>query len=73
MWPAAVQQHMNADLPLKHEWAVYARVKAYGTNALTSKGVWTGDYDLTVNIGGLTRVYEGAMGGLQIEPIRYRD
>lgn len=72
MWPAAVQSHMTAGLPMKHDWAFHARVKAYGTNALTNKGVWTGDYDLNLTLGGLARVYEGAMGGLELGEIRYR-
>lgn len=72
MWPSAVVNHMNAGKPIRHEWAVHARVRAYDTNALVNKGLWTGDYDLSMTLDNLARVYEGAQGGLVVAPIRYK-
>lgn len=72
MWTAAVAAHLNANKPTLHEWAFHAIVKNYGDDDLVAKGVWTGPQDLAITLGGTARVYEGAMGGINVGPIRYR-
>lgn len=72
MWPTAIQNHLNAGLPMKHEWAFHAWPKRYSDNVEVAKGLWTGPYDHSITLGGIPRVYEGAMGALNISPIRYR-
>lgn len=72
MWPAPIAAHLNADKPMKHEWALWAQAKDYGSGAIVNKGLWTGAYDHTITLGGISRTYEGAIGGLKLGTIRFR-
>jgi hypothetical protein len=72
MWDASTQSHFDANLPVIIDYAIHAYVRRYSDGVQVAKGVWTGREDLSITLDSVARVYEGAMGGLQIGPIRYR-
>lgn len=63
--------HLNARGAVAPRWLLWIGVKDFGTLADASVGIWNGDDDLTFTIDGASRVYNGALGRFDLEPLVY--
>jgi hypothetical protein len=63
--------HLNARDPVAPRWLLWLGAKEFTTLADASIGCWNGDDDLTFTIDGSPRVYNGAIGRFDVEPIIY--
>ncbi len=63
--------HLNARGPVAPRWLLWIGAKNFGTLTDASIGLWNGEDDLTFTIGGSPRVYNGALGKFEVEPLVY--
>lgn len=63
--------HLNARTGVAPRWLLWVGAKNPGTLTDASIGLWNGDDDLTFTIDGSPRVYNGALGRFDLEPVVY--
>ena len=63
--------HLEARGAVAPRWLLWIGAREFGTLADASIGLWNGDDDLTFTIDGSPRIYNGALGMFEVEPIVY--
>jgi hypothetical protein len=63
--------HLNARGAVAPRWLLWIGAKNFTTLTDASIGLWNGDDDLTFTIDGGSRVYNGALGKFDVEPLVY--
>lgn len=63
--------HLNARGSVAPRWLLWVAAKNFTTLTDASVGLWNGDDDLTFTIDGSPRVYNGALGRFDVEPLVY--
>jgi len=69
IYDAATLASLNARQGTIAHRLIWISARETGTETIAALGLWSGEYDLAITIGGQARVYIGAGGVLQADPI----
>ena len=67
-WNVAAQAHLDAGLPRRVRWLIWAVVPPIGGGAAVGLGFWTGADHETLTVAGAARLYYGGQGALSFDP-----
>jgi hypothetical protein len=70
-WSVDAQNHLLARAAVMPRWLLWIKAKNFGSLTPAPVGLWNGEDNLTFNINGTNRVYQGALSRFEVEPITY--